>query len=310
MEKILGLNLRTTCSNNCIFCADSSKNKCGLVRYVYTDPDSIKVKIKAAAMVGYRAVYLTGTEPLNHLNIIELIRYARFNKFIHIEVITAGLRLKDVTFLKKIIQAGASEFTLAIYGADRRTHEAVTRTRGSFGDTIKALDNLRGQDVRVGLVSIFTQKNYKNMAVLTAFIIASFPGMYFKIDSVAAFSNSLSEYKYVVPRFEAAAPFLREAAKIYKKKYSTNLPRILFFAKSLLYVPLCIVSRIFDKDLLNLSILIRRYRFRQKYDPRKSFPFESFAKIPSCKSCRFYVICCGISRSYIETYGKIEFKAV
>jgi MoaA/NifB/PqqE/SkfB family radical SAM enzyme len=216
--------------------------------------------------------------------------------------------LKDAVFLNKLIREGVSQFYLPIYGADARTHEAVTRVTDSFQDTMKTLDNLCQYRIPVILTTIFTKKNFKNISALTEFIINKHPQMYFKIDSVAAFSNSLLDYKHVTPPFEMAIPFLKKTARIYKKRYCSNLTYLSFFAKSFLHLPLCILYNIFDRDLFKLSILIRHSKFMEGHNSNESFPYESLIKLPFCKFCKFYMICCGISKFYIKVYGRSEFK--
>ena len=206
--KTFSLNLKTLCENNCIFCRDSTRKRSSKGWDGYDRIDSIMDRIKFASIHGFNTLNFTGSEALNHPYIIDLIKHARRYKFVDIQITTTGRKLKDNYFLNKLIHSGVSVFVLPIYGSNEKNHEAVTKASGSFRDIRGALDNLSSYNISVFLTTIFTKQNLKNIPELTNFIASKYSKMYFKINSVLGFSDSLVEFKKVAPPFKSSAPFL------------------------------------------------------------------------------------------------------
>lgn len=306
MRKNIGL--KTACDNNCIFCRDT-KYKYHRDWNNYDDIALLKSEVASAAREGYTEVKFFGSEPLNHPDILQLIEYARLCNIKHIAINTTGRKLKDTVFLKKLVMAGVTTFRLPIYGSNRKYHDSVTGTSGSFSDLMQALDNLSKLNVGVYLTCLVLRSNYKNIALLTKFIIEKYPSMYFGFNQVKPFSNSFIEYKKAVPSYRQSSESLKMALRIYKSKRPSSNKGIDDFYMKILSFPPCIVFKM-DKDLLLLPFVSRAINRKEHKSSDEGFLYANRYKISACKKCMYDKRCTGVYKLYLKAYGVGEFKPV
>jgi MoaA/NifB/PqqE/SkfB family radical SAM enzyme len=103
------------------------------------------------------------------------LRYAHLDKYIQyaeslgwfkkIQIQTNGRRLSDRKYLKHLIDCGVNEFFISIHGLEE-VHDAITRTRGSFRETLEGIHNLQAYPVNVITNTVLTKLNYQDVAPL------------------------------------------------------------------------------------------------------------------------------------------------
>lgn len=297
--------LKTPCNNNCIFC-HGGRSRFDKFNY---DINWLKNEIKFISSLGFRGIAFSGNEVLNHPKIVEIVRHSRMNRFLYIKIDTTGMKLKETNFLDKLIKEGVNEFAIPMYGSNRKYHEAITKTPGSFDDIIIALDNISRHNITLTIRTMLTNSNFKNIPNLTKLIVKKYPKAHFQINYISAFSNSLEEYKKIAPEFKKMLPFLRKATAFYHRENEFNVSSLLSFCMSFGQIPVCIAKMFYREYLFYLFIFLKniQVRYRMRF---KDFPYEKNIKLSFCASCKFCKLCLGISKFYIKSYGKDEFRPI
>jgi hypothetical protein len=111
---------------------------------------------------------LTGGEPTLHpdfLRILALIRIEFPQNLIRL--LTNGRTLAEPGFARRVCGVGGLPFEVAVpmFGGDAKSHEAVSRTPGSFAQTVEGLRNLRasrrpGQVVEIRIIMTKLQARF------------------------------------------------------------------------------------------------------------------------------------------------------
>jgi sulfatase maturation enzyme AslB (radical SAM superfamily) len=159
------------CNNACVVCEagdqTTSHDLDGLVRQIdsLTDPENL---------------VLLGGEPTLHEDLAPLISYARRQGAGRIKLLTNGRRLAEVDFLKNLAEEGCRLFEVKVEGSSPAVHEAVTRTRGSFDETLQGLKNLgvlartEGYEdaIYVAARVVVTRENLEDLIALVSMLVS------------------------------------------------------------------------------------------------------------------------------------------
>jgi len=92
---------------------------------------------------------LSGGEPTVHPDLPEIINRL-IEKCKRPRLVTNGLKLADISYLKKLYEAGLREITLSVNAFDDKILEKIDG-RAVLGEKLKALDNLKQFDIQVEL---------------------------------------------------------------------------------------------------------------------------------------------------------------
>ena len=191
------------------------------------------------------------------------------------------------SFTKKILKFHNLLLEIAIHGYDEKTHDFITRTKGSFKQTIEGIHNIlryKNDSQELEIRIIITKFTYKNLDKILAFIKNEF---------------DIKQIKSVVLIFieiEGQAKDNLNIVGITYKEVMKFLPKVvakwssLFSDLRLYHFPLCVL-------------------------PPKLWPFswrtlrgEEVMFLSSCNKCLYKKYCLGIHRDYITLIGDKEFK--
>ena len=75
---------------------------------------------------------------------MDIIQAARGNGCRRIKLITNGRAFSHAHYLQQVINAGCSLFEISLWGSNPNLHEYLSRTPGSFWETVRGLENLSG----------------------------------------------------------------------------------------------------------------------------------------------------------------------
>jgi len=129
------------CNNHCGMCTnpfsfqleDSSPYSSGNIKQRWGN-----VKLKKDDVIA-----LTGGEPTIHPDFLNLVTWFRRKYPSHkIAIASNGRMFSYKDFTKQLLKVNDLLIEIAIHGYDNKTHDAVTRTNGSFEQTIKGLHNI------------------------------------------------------------------------------------------------------------------------------------------------------------------------
>lgn len=150
------------CNENCRFCPCSKGEKRkGLI----TDMNELKESVDSMVQDGITDITISGGEPTLHFGLTELIAYIQ-KKGIQVTVLSNGERFSDVAFLEKFLMSVCVEqlkVITTLHSSVAEEHEDANQTEGSFSRTIKGLQNLSRNGIRVIIKHCITRKNYRDL---------------------------------------------------------------------------------------------------------------------------------------------------
>src|SRR3989339_703543 len=127
------------CNNNCIVCsiADCEND------YQDRSYNDITKDLKRGFKNGCDSVEFTGGEPTIRADIIKLVKEANDLGYKTISLSTNGRFFAYDDFCEKIINTGLNKVTFSLLGPNKETHDAITRTPGSFGQILTGIKNVQ-----------------------------------------------------------------------------------------------------------------------------------------------------------------------
>jgi len=293
--KRVDLKTGFVCNNNCVFCAQAHKKHLG-----NKTTEQIKIEINASAKRCDNIVF-TGGEATIRKDIIELVKYAKEQGYSKIQLQSNCRMLSYMPFVVKLIKAGVNIFNPAVHGYNANTHDSLTRTKGSFDQTIKAIKNLRSlsKDLCILTNTVVVKQNYLYLEEIANLLI-DLKVNQFQFAFVHPIGNALENFEKVVPRIKDLIPYVHKGLKA---GISAGVP---CFAEALPYCHMqgfedCISDR-FEPvtEIQDHDIFILTYKeVRQRDDKLKS---------KKCKKCKYNEQCEGTWKEYIEFYGDEELK--
>ena len=300
MGKRLDLKVGFKCNNNCIFCAQAHKRKLG-----NRTTKELKDKIMEGSKDGYDEIVFTGGEPTIREDIVELIRFARYSDYRLIQIQTNGRMLSYKNFVEKLVEAGATEFSPALHGHDKETHDSQTRCGGSFEQTLKGIKNLVDLGVPVLTNTVITKYNYDKLPNIVK-LLTGLNVDQFQLAFVHPVGNSQKYFDLVVPSVSKTKSYVIKSLEI---------------AESVGYGPGRAMIEAFPPCLMNghekFCSEIYMPRHNKVVDLDKDVDdFEEWRKksgkikFPQCKDCKYDKLCEGPWKEYPERFGSKEFKPI
>ncbi len=291
----LDLKLTFQCNNRCLFCVQGDKRD--------HEPDRAHEQARAeiAARRGQcDGIVFTGGEVTLRPDLLELVAYARDLGYRTIQIQSNGRRMSYLPYLDALLDAGANEIAPALHGATSATHDALTRAKGSFVQTVKGIQHARSRGARVILNSVIVRANQSELvAMVRLFHRLGVAQSQFAF--VHALGSAAQDFDAVVPRYGEIVPELRAALLLGE---SLGL-RMMTEA-----VPYCLLpglERFIAEQHMPETAILDGGRVIDSYaDYRWS---EGKAQGEPCQGCSHRTVCEGPWREYPERFGWAEFAA-
>ncbi len=151
-----------SCPNACLFCANS-----GVLRNISSDEMkrigqyALRQALELRLMlVGH--VEISGADPIEYPKIAAFIRILKKKLgFVSVCLSTHGRLLEKRSLVEDLVEAGLDTLRIPVYGPRAEVHEAVTRRKGSFEQTMRGLDNVKecSPGMRLILTSLLFRHN-------------------------------------------------------------------------------------------------------------------------------------------------------
>lgn len=271
------------CNNRCLMCTNPLK-------YPRIGSYSLRA-LKARTRKFDRNetdIYLTGGEPTLSPHIIGLLRHLR-GRFPKARILmdTNGRMFAYPEFARSCAAVGNIEFQVSICGHNAPSHDAVTRTPGSFAQAAKGLKNLlslAGRGVTVEARFVLTRLSLPNLGKVYGFARKEFPGLrslvliFMEMEGHASLNRKITGLRYR----EAAGPVTRFFDGLRRQPFEIRL----------YHFPLC-----------TLPVRLWKYAWRTLPGEEISFPRR-------CRGCRVKEYCLGVHRGYLAHFGNGEFLPV
>ena len=299
LMKRLDLKVGFTCNNNCVFCAQAHRKDQGDNTF-----EELVKDLKEGYRDGAREVVFTGGEPTIRPELPKLVETAKKIGFRNIQIQTNGRMFYYKKYAKKLLDAGVTEFSPALHGPDKETHENGTRAEGSFEQTLNGIKNLKELGAYVITNTVINKYNYEKLPE-TVEILMEIGVDQFQLAFVHPCGNAGDNFYEVVPRKSKVKPYVHKALEI-AENHEHEVKNMMVEA-----YPYCFMEG-FEKYVSQLYMPNADIRGQEKNikDHEKVRKTTEKKKAEKCKKCRFYKVCEGPWKEYPEHYGFEEFEPV
>jgi len=275
------------CNSHCIMCTNSSEYQTRK-NSTYYSLKKLKEVWGQRPIKPHESLSFTGGETTIHPQFFKVVHWFH-KKFPKSPVVIAsnGRMFYYKEFTKNLLKINNIHIEVALHGHDAKSHDAITRSKGSFKQTIAGIHNLikykkpsQGLELRL----IITKLTYKNLDKILAFIKSEFNIK--KIQSVVLIFIEMEGQAQ--DNLNVVGVSYKEVMKYLPKVVDTWLP--VFKDLRLYHFPLCIIP--------------------PKYWPYtwRTLRAEEIIYLPACKKCPYKKYCLGIHDHYSKLMGGKEFK--
>lgn len=342
LTKRADINLGYSCNEKCRFCYYLKSVKAKRRDKDLSTREAKKI-IDFIYSKGIKILDFTGGEPTIRKDFIELVDYAKKKGFEHICLITNGIALSNMDYVKKLTDAGVDDFLISIEGPNADIQDNITGFKGSFELLRKAIENINElkklKDIRTRSNTTICGLNYdKVQEFLKLLHPLGFETINFILFNPIVEADASDRELNV--EYSKAAPYLMKGIDEYKdkvkkmtvrympfclmpgyEKYITNMPQIQYDPDEWDYL---VRTRIREGAvvwagalLLGMLMLFKYKRIfgedinTVKHEGIKKFlELKNKVKGPMCRSCSYYYICDGLWRQYAKWRGFEELKSV
>ena len=309
------------CNNNCIFCMEEDRDGRYVTNSATTD-DTVRWILDANP--DCEEVCFTSGEPTTNKALPRWVKMARERGVPTVSVMTNGRALSYERYAKGLVAAGMNKFYVSIHGHDKRLHEGLTRTPGSFEQTVaglKVIDSLKRYGLALHTSTVITRRNLPHMADIYRFLRScGVDQVVFNVMQANGRANTYFEqlwptYSQIAEQFAAFC--------VEQQRVET---RVMAF---LVDIPLCTTQAVpdfnrgyvesyvhFEPDTLAHGVV-------DDIDARRSGPSGNLIQIrrsdlddaerhkqPECRACRYDAVCEGVWGNYLRRHGWQEFRPV
>ncbi|NIO20596.1 MAG: radical SAM protein [Candidatus Aenigmarchaeota archaeon] len=294
--KRLDLKVGFSCNNNCRFCVQAHKRELG-----DRTTEELKKEMDKGIKTGCEGIVFTGGEPTIRKDIIELVKYAKDAGYRIIQLQSNGRMFSYKDFVKKLIEAGANEFSPALHGHTSEIHDYLTRSPGAFDQVIQGIKNLRELNQYILMNSVINKVNYKYLPNL-ARLFVSLKVAQFQLAFIHAIGNARKNFDSMVPKKSLVKPYIQRALDIGIGGGVDLMVEAYPFCFMQGYEKYCAERFMPSTEIRYPDLFVEDFERDRKKSGKKKFP--------QCKKCRYDLICEGPWKEYPEKFGDSEFKPV
>lgn len=298
-----------------MFCNESDREQRRQINKKYT-PDVVEAMlIKYKASVG--KVFFTSGEPTLNAHLRDYVKLAARLGYAEISLTTNGRLIAYKRYAADLLKSGLTEVIVSIHGHNARVHDSLTRTKGSFHQTVKGIENI--SDLRVKhranlvLATCLNKRNVPHFGDIVKFFYHyNFSEIVFNV--VQPGGKYMDKYfDLVMPRYSDVAKviegFYIENKQLFYRRNASTLRRII----SIIDLPYCQSAVLTDylgfgetRIIEDAAAEIGTYEQHQEirvYDDNK----HQKIKREQCSLCVFNSSCNGIYAEYVARRGWEEF---
>lgn len=281
------------CNNNCVFChsADLKSRVAAAV--------GVGHKIQRARQRGCTMAVLSGGEPTIKP---KLMRWARLTREAGLDLglVTNGRMLAYPELVSHLRSAGLTYVQLSLHAGTAALHDRLTRSRGSFQQTVAAVGNLVDAGVELTVNAVVTGANLDQLDGLVD-LLQQYAGLRLKFSMVEPKGAALEHFDEQVPPLEEAAARVGSALRRGRDRCS-ELAHEGF--------PLCLVGA--GLEGLACDLRSEGFALMCEADEEDFFPVDAKNRqLPSvCAGCGLSQSCPGVYRHYLARREVPQLKPV
>ena len=279
-QSILNYIVTYKCNNNCIMCIIEQPDR-------RRDLSLAEIKKRFDNIGPYvKYVFLTGGEPTIRKDLPEIISYLRSKYNGPIHLLTNARMFSYQDFCREFFNLDLGEFIFGvpIYGHTKELFESISRSKGSYEQTISGLKNLKKYGAKTELRIVVHKMNYENLPEIAEFII----GELNFVDSVLIASmeitgNALNNKEVLFVSFKEMKPYVQKAIDVLYGEIEISLNQF----------PLCIIDKKYRKLAEGKTVVEGEHLF-----------------VEECNECLLRDKCSGVWDSYLDNFGGSEFEKI
>lgn len=308
------------CNNNCIFCMEEDREG----RYeVNSQTDDARVDWILSQSRGAEEVCFTSGEPTTNPSLLRWVKMAKDAGVQRTSVMTNGRALSYEKYTRALIGAGLRRFYVSIHGHEAKLHDGLTRTPGSFEQTVAGIETVARYaryGVELHTSTVITKRNLPHLLDIYRFLRGL--GVHQVVFNVMQANGRADTYfEKIFPRYtdiaRTAAAFVAEQQRVE--------PRVMAF---LVDIPLCTTEALPD---FNRGYVERYTHYEPAHSgshdraleaerdspegelvriQRADLDDEAREKRDACARCRYDAACEGVWSNYLARYGWDEMQPI
>jgi MoaA/NifB/PqqE/SkfB family radical SAM enzyme len=312
----LHVSIGAVCNNNCVFCMEEDRDARERNNGAMT-PDRVRWILEQNR--GAEEVCFTSGEPTTRSELPDFVAWARELGYPRISVMTNGRRLSHLPYAAALAKRGLNRIYISIHGHTKKLHEGLTRTPGSFEQTVAGLDSaakLARFGVELHTSTVVTDRNLPHLLDVYRFLRSH--GVHQVVFNVMQANGRANTYfEQIFPRYRDIAAaflgFLEQAGQAGEARP----------AAFLVDIPLCTTEGVPDFH----RGYVEKYRHFDAQEhaalhaaaddgraqegrgrglvlvTRGDLDDEQRDKRAECASCRYDAVCEGVWRNYLKRFG-------
>ena len=306
----------TVCNNNCIFCMEEDREG-RKVTNARTDDRLVDWILQSHDDV--EELCFTSGEPTTNPALPRWTKKAKDAGVGRISVMTNGRALSYERYLRKLLAAGMRRFYVSIHGHTAKLHEGLTRTPGSFDQTvdgIRAVARYLPRGVELHTSTVITKRNLPHLADIYRFL-RSLGVQQVVFNVMQANGRANTHFEKIFPRYTEIA----EVARAFFEEQREREPRVMAF---LVDIPLCTTEGIddfnrgyvesythFEPPDVGSHDLELSAEAGPRTGPdgdlvqirRSDLDDDARRKRPECATCKYDAVCEGVWANYLRRFG-------
>mgnify|MGYP001172762115 CR=1 FL=1 len=294
--------LGESCNARCLFCC--ARNL--IQNTEWLPAETVIGKLRKAIEEDAWLITFSGGEASLYPDMNYVASEAKKVGFKSVQVLTNGLKLSDIDFVRGWADAGIDEVKISLHGIDPWTHDYLMDIPGAFANSMAAVENLNRCGIKASFNFAVTRVNYKQMPLFAklAGVDLGVTGFCFMF---SFYSGGMLEYAdRLNVSYTEAVPYLRTALRYMK------IHGVVIESKMLSNFVPCVAPELMNlmSDWRNTSVessselttsADMTRRMSDNYPERKM-------KLPSCAGCVFRGSCYGVDKGYVAIHGAGEFR--
>lgn len=292
MKKV-DVKIGLRCNNNCIFCVQANNKpiKNRNLKDIKKDLSDSRIRCQG--------VVFTGGEVTIRGDFFELVSFAKSLKYQTIQIQSNGRRFSSLSFAKKAIKAGATEFAISLHGFSANQHDSLTNAAGSFEQTCKGIQNLKKLKALVLTNTVINKNNYRSLPKI-AKLLVKLDVDQFQLAFIHPMGNAWKNYHRMVPKISKVMPYVKKGLDVGIKAKKQAVTEA---------IPYCLMKG-YEKHIAEKFIPeteVRGMSWQNTDNFTQIRQIFGKAKFNQCQECLFNIICEGPWKEYPDKYGNSEF---
>jgi radical SAM protein with 4Fe4S-binding SPASM domain len=296
MERI-DIKIGFQCNNLCQFCVQGDKR----FKFKNKTIEEIKDALKEAKKEGSNGVVFTGGEPTIHPDILAAVKYAHDLGFQNIQIQSNGRMFAYLDFCKKLVLAGANEFSPAPHGSSPEIHDELTSSSGAWQQVVQGIKNLKSLGQYVLTNTVINSKNYQDLPNL-AQLFVNLGVDQFQFAFVHILGTAAKNKEWLVPKKSEVMPFVKKGLDI-----GINAGKVVMTEA----IPYCLLQGYEDyiaEKIMPETKIVDAEGVIENFSAYRLN--RGKAKRAECKTCKYFQVCEGPWKEYPEIYGWEEFQPI